>query len=188
MPEKSTLRRSKDRPQSTCRKNLPSGGPKIGLRAMKLGLSSSPDETRGSGHWPKPDISTVETFERAMLEAKSIAYLKAGTSGPYLERLFETFGIAAELRSKAKRTETDTVGELIAEGEAEVGVTAIATLIATPGIEIVGQIPQEIQSYVSFQAAVSTNAVSPEIANELIRFVTGPTALPIIRSKGMEPW
>jgi molybdate transport system substrate-binding protein len=137
---------------------------------------------------PKPDISSVEAFKRALLRAKSIAYLKAGISGPYLEGLFETFGIAKELQPKTKRTETDTVGELVAQGEAEIGVTAIATLIATPGIEIVGPIPTEIQSYVSFQGAVGTNAVVPEIARELIRFVSGPNAIPIIRSKGMEPW
>ena len=86
----------------------------------------------------KPDITTVDAFKRALLGARSIAYLKAGISGPYLDRLFATFGIAKELQPKSKRTETDTVGELVAQGEAEIGVTAIATLIATPGIEIVG--------------------------------------------------
>jgi molybdate transport system substrate-binding protein len=34
----------------------------------------------------KPDISTVETFKRALLDAKSIAYLKVG-SGLYLDDL-----------------------------------------------------------------------------------------------------
>jgi molybdate transport system substrate-binding protein len=58
----------------------------------------------------KPDISSVEAFKRTLLEAKSIAYLRAGTSGHYLQGLFERFGIAAEMQSKAKRTER-TVGE-----------------------------------------------------------------------------
>jgi molybdate transport system substrate-binding protein len=137
---------------------------------------------------PKPDIGSVESFKRTLLGARSIAYLKGGTSGPYLERLFDSFGIAEELRLKTKRTETDTVGELVAQGEAEIGVTAIATLIATPGIEIAGPLPLEIQSYVDFEGAVSTNAVATDIAKDLIRFVTGPDAAATIRSKGMEPW
>jgi molybdate transport system substrate-binding protein len=136
----------------------------------------------------KPDISSVEALKQTLRGARSIAYLKAGVSGPYLDRLFETWGIAKELQPKSQRTETDTVGELVARGEAEIGVTAIATLMATPGIEIVGPIPKEIQSYVSFQGAVSTKAVVPDIAGELIRFLTGPTAAPTIKSKGMEPW
>jgi molybdate transport system substrate-binding protein len=136
----------------------------------------------------KPDISSVEAFKQLVLNAKSIAYLKAGISGPYLDRLFERWGIAAEMKSKAMRPETDTVGELVAHGEAEIGITAIATMIATPGVDVVGAIPSEIQSYVSFQGAVSANAAEPEIARELIEFVTGPTAVPVIKSKGMEAW
>ncbi len=136
----------------------------------------------------KPDISSVEAFKRTLLQAKSIAYLTAGISGPYLQGLFERFGIAKEMQSKAKRTETDTVGELVAAGEAEIGVTAIATLIATPGVDIVGPLPPEIQSYVFFAGAVSTNAVVPDVASDLIKFLTGPMAIPVIRSKGMEAW
>lgn len=136
----------------------------------------------------KPDISSVEALKQTLRAVRSIAYLKAGISGPYLDRLFETWGMTNELQPKSKRTETDTVGELVARGDAEIGVTAIATLIATPGIEIVGPIPKEIQSYVSFQGAISTKAVAPDVAGELIRFVTAPTAHPIIESKGMEPW
>jgi molybdate transport system substrate-binding protein len=136
----------------------------------------------------RPDIGSVDAFKNAMMNAKSIAYLKAGMSGPYLDGLFERFGISDEIRTKARRTETDTVGELVAAGEVEIGVTAIATLMATTGLDIVGPIPPEIQSYVDFEAAVSTTASVPSIAKELIEFVTGPTAIPVIRSKGMEPW
>ncbi len=70
---------------------------------------------------------------------------------------------------KTKRTETDTVGELVAQSEAEIGVTAIATLIATPGIEMVGALSSEIQCYVVFEGAVSANAVAADIAKDLIR-------------------
>jgi molybdate transport system substrate-binding protein len=136
----------------------------------------------------RPDLSSVEAFKDALLNAKSIAYLKAGVSGPYLDGLFERFGIAPELHAKATRPDTDTVGDLVAHGDAEIGVTAIATLLATPGVDVVGPLPREIQSYVDFAGAVSTNAVVPDMARELITFVTGPAAIPVIRAKGMEPW
>jgi len=137
---------------------------------------------------PRPDISSVEAFKRALLDARSIAYLRAGTSGPYLDGLFERFGIASTLQPKARRPDTDTVGDLVADGEAEIGVTAIATLMATRGVDVVGPLPPEIQSYVDFAAAVSANAAVPDIARELIAFVTGPATIPTIRTKGMEPW
>lgn len=136
----------------------------------------------------KPDISSVEAFKRALVDAKSIAYLKGGSSGPYLEALFDRWGIGDELRPKSKRPDTDIVGELVARGEAEIGVTAIATMIATKGLDIVGPIPAEIQSPVLFTAAVSTKAAAPDVAMELIKLVTGPAAAPVVKSKGMEPW
>ena len=73
-------------------------------------------------------------------------------------------------------------------GSAEIGVTAIATMIATNGLDIVGPIPAEIQSPVLFTAAVSTKAAAPDVAMELIKLVTGPAAAPVVKSKGMEPW
>src|SRR5689334_7676746 len=74
---------------------------------------------------PKPDISTVEAFRRTLLNAKSIAYLKGGSSGPYLQALFDRWGIGPELQQKTKRPDTDVVGDLVARGDAQIGVTAI---------------------------------------------------------------
>ena len=84
--------------------------------------------------------------------------------------------------------ETSTVGDLVAQGEAAIGVTATATLLATRGVDVVGPLPAGIQSYVDFAGAVSATAVAPEIARDLLTFLTGPTAIPVIRAKGMEPW
>ncbi len=137
---------------------------------------------------PKPDISSVEAFKRAVLNARSIVYLKAGISGPHLDALFERFGMTAQVQPKARRPESDTCGEMVARGEAEIAVTAIATLMATPGLDVVGKIPREIQAYVSFVGAVSSNAAEPETAKQLIAFLTGPKAVPVIQSKGMELW
>jgi molybdate transport system substrate-binding protein len=136
---------------------------------------------------PRPDISSVEAFRRTVLNAESIAYLRAGISGPHLDGLFERFGIASELHSKARRPDTDTVGNLVAGGEAEIGITAIATLMATRGVDVVGPLPSEIQAYVCFAGAVGSNAAVPEIAGELIKLVTGPAAISVIMAKGMEP-
>ncbi len=137
---------------------------------------------------PHPKIDTVEAFKQSMLAAKSVAFLQAGISGPHLDMLFARFGIADAINAKSHRTETDTVGELVAAGEAEVGVTAIATLMATPGLDIVGRIPAEIQAYVVFEAALSADTAIPDAAKALIEFVTGPDAHAVIASKGMEPW
>jgi molybdate transport system substrate-binding protein len=130
----------------------------------------------------------VDAFKRTVLKAKSVAYLKAGISGPHLQHLFERFGIAGELQAKSIRPETDTVGELVAQGQAEIGITAISTLMATRDVDVVGPIPRELQAYVSFQSAVSKNAHQSSVARKLLEFIAEPSVAAVIRRKGMEPW
>jgi molybdate transport system substrate-binding protein len=141
-------------------------------------------EVRAGGR--KPDISTVEAFKRALLDAKSIAYLRVG-SGIYLAGLFERLGIADSIKSKVTRPESDIVSELVASGEVELGIVVITQILTTPGVEFVGPLPLEIQSYVAFAGGVSTTSKVPDAARQLLRFLTGPTSIPVIRAQGMEP-
>ncbi len=136
---------------------------------------------------PKPDISSVEAFKRALLDAKSIAYLKDVGSGIYVARLLERLGIAEAIKSKVTRPESDIVSALVAKGEVELGMVVITQILTTPGVELVGPLPPEIQSYVAFAAGISANSKVPEAARDLIKFLTGPIATPVIKAQGMEP-
>ena len=131
---------------------------------------------------PKPDISSVEAFKRALLNAKSIGYLPTAGVPQLLDRL----GIADTVKPKATIPTTDIVSELVAKGELELGVVVITQILTTPGVELVGPLPPEIQFYTVFTAGVSVNSKAPDAARELIKFLTGPTALPVIKAQGME--
>jgi molybdate transport system substrate-binding protein len=134
----------------------------------------------------KPDISSVVAFKRALLDAKSVAYLRVG-SGIYVAGLLERLGIADTIKSKVTRPESDIVSELVAKGEVELGIVVITQILTTPGVELVGPLPPEIQSYVAFTAGISANSKAPEAARDLIKFLTGPIAIPVIKAQGMEP-
>ena len=133
----------------------------------------------------KPDIGSVEAFKRALLDAKSIAYLRVG-SGAYLDGLLQRLGIAEAIKSKVTRPESDAVSELVAKGEVEIGMVVITQILTTPGVELVGPLPPEIQSYLVFTGGISANSKAPDAARQLIKFVTGPVAIPVIRAQGME--
>jgi molybdate transport system substrate-binding protein len=136
----------------------------------------------------KPDISTTEAFKRALLKAKSVAYLTTATGpGRYMAELVKRLGIAEQLQSKTLLAETDIVGPMVAKGEVELGITGIATLIETPGINLVGPLPAEIQFYNVFTGGISTSTAHADASKEFIKFLSGPTAVPVIKSKGMEP-
>jgi molybdate transport system substrate-binding protein len=136
---------------------------------------------------PKPAIGTLEAFKAALLSAKSVGYLKEGQSGVYLHSLFQRMGIAEALGPKTVRPDTDIVSELVAKGEIELGLVVITQILTTPGVELVGPIPQEIQSYITFVAGIGASASAPDAARALLDFLKSPAALPVIKAQGMEP-
>lgn len=152
----------------------------------KLARSGIGVEVRAGA--PKPDINSVEAFKRALLNAKSIAYLKEGQSGIYLAGLIERLGLTEALKSKVVRPDSDTVSELVAKGEVELGLVVITQILTTEGVDLVGPLPSEVQSYITFAAGVSANSRAPTAAKELLKFLQGPRATSVMRSQGMEPW
>ena len=134
----------------------------------------------------KPDISSTAAFKQALLEAKSIAYLRIG-SGAYMADLVERLDIAAAIAPKVTRPQTDIVSEMVARGEVELGIVVITQILTTPGVELVGPLPQEVQSYVTFAGAVAAKSKAPEAGKQLLQFLATPKALAVMRSQGMEP-
>ena len=137
---------------------------------------------------PKPDISTLEAFKRALLEAKSIAYSDSA-SGVYLETvLFPRLGIAEQLRGKARMIPAEPVGKVVARGDAQIGFQQVSELLPIPGIEIVGLLPEGAQKITVFSAGIATNSREPEAAKALVKFLSSDKAKPEITKTGIEPY
>jgi len=134
----------------------------------------------------KPDISSVSAFTQALVNAKSIAYLNVG-SGIHLHGVMKRLGIAKDIEAKVVRPDTDIVSELVARGEVELGMVVITQILTSPGVELVGPLPPDLQSYVTFEAGVSAESKVPGAASQLIAFLRGTRAAAVIRSQGMEP-
>jgi molybdate transport system substrate-binding protein len=136
---------------------------------------------------PKPDIGSTEALKRALAAAKSVAY-STGPSGVYMEALFQRLGIADEIKPKLKVAPSGTpVGTLIAGGEADIGFQQVSELLPVAGIDYVGPLPPDIQQITVFAAGLHTSAKETEAAKALVKFLTAPSAAPVIRKKGMEP-
>jgi molybdate transport system substrate-binding protein len=136
---------------------------------------------------PKPDISTPEAFKRAMLAAKSIAYSRTGASGIIAAKLMERLGLAEQLKTKTKLVDGVPVAEVVAKGEAEIGMQQINVILPVAGADYVGPLPAELQSYVDFAVGVLAVSKERDAARELVKFMLSPEAAPLIRKSGMEP-
>ena len=138
---------------------------------------------------PAPDISTVEAFKRALLGAKSVAYIdpaSGGSSGIYISGLLDKLGIADQVKPKAKLKQGGYVADLIVKGEAELGIHQISEIVPVKEVTLVGPLPAEIQNYTVYAAGLGASAKDSEAAKALIKALTGPAAADVLKSKGME--
>jgi molybdate transport system substrate-binding protein len=136
---------------------------------------------------PKPDISTVAAFRQALLDAKSIVYLKEGASTLHLAKVLAQLGITDALEAKTTRTSGESVSEMVAAGDAELGIIVIPNILSVVGAELVGPLPAQLQSYVMFTAAVSPTSPNQAAARAVIKLMQSPAGLQSIRKNGMEP-
>ncbi len=138
----------------------------------------------------KPDISTVDAFKRALLAAKSVAYIdpaSGGSSGIYIDKLLERLGIADQVRPKAKLKKGGHVADLIVSGEAELGLHQISEIVPVKGAALVGPLPKEIQNTTTYAAGLSASTQNKAAAQALMQVFSGAEAAAVLKSKGMEP-
>jgi molybdate transport system substrate-binding protein len=139
---------------------------------------------------PRPDIGTLDAFKKALLDARSIAYIdpaSGGSSGIYLARLFDRLGIADALKPKTKLKQGGLVADLIVSGEADLGIHQMSEMVSVPGITVVGPLPAEIQNYTTYAAGVGTTAQSPAAAAALVAWLRRPAMAPVLQARGMVP-
>jgi molybdate transport system substrate-binding protein len=134
---------------------------------------------------PKLDISTVEALKRTLQEAKSIGY-SDGPSGAYIADLLVRLGIADEMKPKTRLT-SRPVAEIVAEGEAEVGMQQIVAILPVKGAELVGPLPGELQNIIVYAAGIAAGSEQSGTARALVAFMATPDVVRMIRAKGMEP-
>ena len=136
---------------------------------------------------PKPDIGSPEAFARALLDARSVAYSRAGASGIFFAGLIRRLGIADEVNAKARVIPSGLTGELAAKGEVEIAIQQVSELMEVPGIDIVGPLPAELGGATVFSGAPFAASSRKAAGAALLRFLSSPDTAPIYRRKGLEP-
>jgi molybdate transport system substrate-binding protein len=136
---------------------------------------------------PKPGIKTAEAMKRTLLDAKAVTYAQDGASRVHILKMLDHLGIADQVGRKTilEQGSVRSAGR-VAAGDADLIMTLISEILPIPGVELVGPLPAEFQSYVTLAAGVGAKARNPVAARALIAFLTGSEIVPTLKAKGME--
>ncbi|MDB5819387.1 MAG: hypothetical protein JWQ11_3027 [Rhizobacter sp.] len=139
---------------------------------------------------PAPAIGSVDEFKQALLKARHVAYIdpaSGGSSGIYLVGLFERLGIADAMKAKAVLVPGGLVAQRLVSGEADLAVHQISEILPVAGTTLVGPLPEAIQSYTTYSAAMASDAAHREAARSFISTLRSAPAIATLREKGMTP-
>jgi molybdate transport system substrate-binding protein len=136
----------------------------------------------------KPNIRTADALKQTLQKAQSVSFASEGASRAVLDKMFEQFGIAGDMKAKTVLTPSSVKSnELVRDGKAEYILTLVSEILpAAPGVELVGALPKEVQSYVNFAAGVSAKSGNVEAGKAMIEFLKSSTVSAVFRAKGLE--
>ena len=100
----------------------------------------------------------------------------------------EKLGIVDQIRDRTLRTENVPIAEIVARGEAEIGMHQINVILPIRGADYVGPLPPGLQEYVQFSLGVLAVSKQQDVARTFARFASAPENAEILRKGGMEPW
>lgn len=135
-----------------------------------------------------PDMSTVDAFKEAMLNADEIV-CNVANSGNYVTELVGKLGVSADRVVKLGDT-VKVMDHVAASAHNAYGVGQLAEIseLADKGVAIVlaGALPDAIQSETSYEAAVATASSSQNPAAEFVRALASDAGRKLLASTGID--
>ena len=138
---------------------------------------------------PKPDISTVAAFKRAVLEAKSIVYLDpatGATSGMHVAAVLQQLGLADAIKDKVVLWKGGYAAEAVASGKADLCLHQISEILPVKGVTLVGPMPAEINKVTVYTSSLLTGAPTPDAGRALLAYLARPEFRPKFAAAGLD--
>jgi molybdate transport system substrate-binding protein len=135
----------------------------------------------------RPDVGSEDALRRAVLAARTLGY-STGPSGVALMKLFARWGVADAVRDRAVQAKPGVpVGQLVANGDVELGFQQLSEMIPLSGIDVLGTLPRGAEIVTIFSGAICTASSQPEAARALLAFLRSAGTFDAKRRHGMQP-
>lgn len=135
---------------------------------------------------PHPDIGSVAAFRASLLAAKSIAHTVHGASGMYIPTLLEKLGISEQMKAKIVTRPGGYIGKVVVAGEADIALQQIPELMAVPGLDVVGPVPDAVQKTFETSAGLIAASKNLAAAQAMLDFFAAPAHATLFSGKGLE--
>src|SRR5581483_4897753 len=115
---------------------------------------------------------------------------KLATAGIHFAGVLDRLGIARALgpRLRPFPNGATAMRELAAAGSAHpIGCTQITEILATPGVALVGPLPEDLGLATVYPSGVAARAALPDAARRLAALLAGDAAGRLRRRLGFEP-
>src|SRR5690349_12677325 len=139
---------------------------------------------------PRPDISSAEKFRDAMLAARSVVHATPGQtpSGTHMGKVMEQLGIADAMAKKVvHKPALDGGVQLVAAGDADIGIYPASEVAGVKGLAVVGSLPAGIDLDIVYGAAVSADSAAPDAAAAFVKFMAALENRSIWKEAGFAP-
>ena len=140
---------------------------------------------------PLPQVGSPEALKASLLAAKAIYFPDAlrSTAGIHFAAVLGKLGIAETVASRLRTFPNGATAmkELASHaGPGAIGCTQITEINYTPGVALVGPLPDAFELATVYTAAVSAKAQQPELARRFVDLIAGPRSRCLRAQGGFE--
>jgi molybdate transport system substrate-binding protein len=138
---------------------------------------------------PKPDVSTVDAFKRAVLEARSIVYLdpaSGATSGIHVANVLQQLGLAEAVKDRVVLWKGGYAAEAVANGKADLCLHQISEILPVKGVTLVGPMPAEINKVTVYASSLLAGSPTPDAGRALLTYLARPEFRPKFAAAGLD--
>lgn len=155
------------------------------LSQVAVGVPSGSDSPAAAASDPAfPDAAAV----RDAIQAASTIGYSTGPSGTALVAMIEGWGLSAEVSERLVQARPGIpVAQLLAGGEVELGFQQLSELVGSPGVTVLGVLPEDCAIDTVFSGAVAATSSAAEEAAAVLAFLGTDPAREIARSHHFAP-
>jgi molybdate transport system substrate-binding protein len=134
-----------------------------------------------------PNLATADAVRTALVAASSVTYATDGASRPFIEKMFERLGIAAQMKVKTHPEQGSVRATArVVDGQTAMVLTLISEIVPVTGLRLAGALPAEFQGAVTFAAAVGAKSARAGASRQMIECLTEPATEAAYTKVGLE--